>query len=179
MLYLFSNEFSSHLKQVFYILFLSVIFFGCGSSISLNSIIQKLPEKPIRVKKPFKFYKFKYYITYSLKFPFKPSSKGGKGLYVTLSEYEKIVNNHVDYKKNYKKKIKNKPTILSKFNKRSFIKETIEQKNLDIILIKDLAKKYQEWGTEWDNRAESLISDISLNDVKKIKREIKEISKRL
>ena len=178
-MYPFSNDFRYHLKRVFFILYLSAIFSGCSSVFNLNSLKSKIPPRPIRVKKIHKFYKLKYYVTYSLKFPYEASSEGGKNLYVKLSEYERIVNSHVGYNISFKEKKSNQPSKFSRLIKKSRIGETLQQKKSDIQLIKGLTSNYEKWSPEWEEKTDLLISQVSIDDIKKIRKDIKRISKRL
>ena len=54
-------------------------------------------------------------------------------------------------------------------------RETIDQKNIDIKIIKDLTKNYEKWGPEWEDDADNYAGDISIKD---IRRTISKILKR-
>ena len=168
------------MKKVFFVFFLLATLFSCSSSAFLR---KNLKTKNIRSKliAPYKFLKFEHIegfgstISYKIIYPFKPSSIGSKNLIIKLSEYENIVDQHLDYKNLYDYKKSNQPTIFSLLFSNTNTKETIEQKNIDIKIIKDLTKNYEKWGPEWEDDADNYAGDISIKDIRIIRSEIRRI----
>ena len=58
-------------------------------------------------------------------------------------------------------------------------KESIEEKNIDIEIIKNLTKEYELWGPEWDKKADEVSDNISMYDIKNIRSEIRRIYRKL
>lgn len=184
-MYLYSNEFINHLKQVLFILFLIAAFSGCSSPLSIMKKPTKVEKKDRFVNHSYKFYSFKHiegagiFISYKLLYPFKLSSKGGEKLSVNLNKYEDIIDTHSNFKKTLSQKKSKQPKIFSTLGNKIIEKESIKEKNIDIEIIKNLTKKYELWGPQWDKKADEVSKDISMNDIKNIRGEIKRIYRKL
>ena len=184
-MYLLSNEFINHLKRVLFILFLLAAFCGCGSPLSIIKEKRKVEQKDKFINHSYKFYSFEHiegagiFISYKLLYPYKLSSLGGKNLSINLNKYENIIDTHSNFKKTLSQKKSKQPKIFSILGNKLINKESIEEKNIDIEIIKNLTKKYELWGPEWDQKADEVSKDISMNDIINIRGEIKRIYRKL
>lgn len=169
------------MKKVLFIFFLAAILPGCSASIFLKNRPATENLKLALFKDSYRFLKieqqkgFGPIISYKIKYPFRPFSIGSKKLVLKLNEYENIVDQHIDYKKNYDIKKSKQPLIFSRLAFRAKDKETIKQKNIDIQLIKSLTKDYEKWGLEWEENAQSYAENISTKEIKSIRSEIRRI----
>ena len=181
--YLFQSNCGNCLKQVFFIIYATILFSGCGSY--LNSE-KPSPEKIINIKKIknqiIKKLSFLPYINYV------PSIKPtvyGTILLKELYLYEDIVDDHIQYgrvnvfeKTNVKKKgLFNKISPKKLFKKKQ--NESIEEKISDINTIRKLTSRYEDWSLGWDAKANTVKNNLSLDEIALIQSEIKRISRKL
>jgi len=184
-LYPYSNESINHLRKVLFILFLLAAFFGCGSPLSIIKEKTKVAKKDRFLNHSYKFYSFEHlegagnFITYKFIYPFKLSSGGGKKLSTNLNEYENIIDIHSNFKNTLSQKNSKQSKIFSKLGNKIIDKESIKEKNIDIEIIKNLTKKYELWGPEWDKKVDRVSDHISMNDIRSIRGEIKRIYRKL
>lgn len=178
---IYFQMFYRHLKKLLFIFFLAAILPSCSTSIFLD---KSYSPKNIRlglIKDAYRFLSFEYIegfgpiISYKRKYPFKPFSIGSKKLVIKLTEYENIIDQHVDYKIKYDIKKSNQPTIFSILDFQTKDKESIEQKDIDIELIKNLTKSYEKWGPEWKENTRAYAEVISIKDIRSIRSEIRRI----
>ena len=173
------------MKPVLFILFLLAAFSGCSSPLSIIKEQTKVEKKDRFVHHSYKFYSFEHiegagvFISYKLLHPFKLSSGGGEKLSIKLNKYENIIDDHSNFKKTLFQKKSKKPKIFSVLGNNIVNKESIEEKNIDIEIIKNLTKEYELWGPEWDKKADEVSNDISMIDIKNIRSEIRRIYRKL
>lgn len=173
------------MKPVLFILFLLAAFPGCSSPLSIIKEQTKVEKKDRFVNHSYKFYSFEHiegagaFISYKLLHPFKLSSRGGEKLSINLNKYENIIDNHSNFKKTLSQKKSKKPKLFSVLGNKMVNKESIEEKNIDIEIIKNLTKEYELWGPEWDKKADEVSDNISMYDIKNIRSEIRRIYRKL
>ena len=173
------------MKKIFLLFLLATILNSCSSTLFVKT---KWTPKNIRsrlTENSYRFLKIDYIadfgpiVYYKLKYPFRPFSIGSKKLILKLGEYEGIVDQHVDYKKIYNYKKSNQPTFFSRlaFDAKNY--ETIQEKNIDIELIKSITKNYEKWGSEWDKNTQTYAESISMKEIRNIRSEIRRIYSKL
>jgi hypothetical protein len=169
------------LKKVFFIFILAAILPSCSTSLFLKN--RYFPKKVnlSLIKESYQFLKIEYIkgfgpiISYKIKYPFRPSSIGSKILVFKLNEYESIIDKHIDYKNIYDTKKSNQPSIFSRLTFQTKDIETIQQKNIDIELIKSLTRNYEKWGPEWEESTQAYAENISIEEIRSIRSEIRRI----
>ena len=169
------------MKKVFFIFILAAILPSCSTSLFLKN--RYFPKKVnlSLIKDSYRFLKIEYIkgfgpiISYKIKYPFRPSSIGSKILVFKLNEYESIIDKHIDYKNIYDTKKSNQPSIFSRLTFQTKDIETIQQKNIDIELIKSLTRNYEKWGPEWEESTQAYAENISIEEIRSIRSEIRRI----
>ena len=58
-------------------------------------------------------------------------------------------------------------------------KETIEDKIVEITIIRGLTARYETWSLQWDETADLVGNDLSLIEINELQKELKRISKKL
>ena len=180
--YLFHNNYDRSLKQVLLIPYILMILSGCGA------IMNKEGPKPDRsikfstIKKVvIKKLSFLPYINY---IPDVDPTESGKVLLDELSIYENIVNDHVQFDLSKEDQLdpdgKNQSKgRLRKFFDRKNTDDSIEEKVADINEIRKLTARYEKWSLAWDEKANLVGQELSLDEIDLIKSEIKRISRKL
>ena len=166
------------MKRTLLIISISTIFSGCGTI--LNS--QKpTPEDPQRISplkkiilKKLDFLPFIDYV---------PSIKPTPSANPLLDElfiYESIVDDHIEFElideQNDDKKGLSK---FSGFLKRKNRSDSIEEKLEDIMTIRILTKRYENWAVKWDATSDIIGKELSIDEIDLIQSEIKRISRKL
>ena len=164
------------------ILYLSVIFSGCGTILSFNKLDPALSPKLTPTKKSIleklsllPFIKSK---------PPTVSSHAKIELLQKLGEYENIVNDHVDFDNKEKKEVDDSQSNTTRKKFTGFLmkkndKETIEDKIAEITIIRDLTARYETWSVQWYETADLVGNDLSLIEINELQKELKRISKKL
>ena len=106
----------------------------------------------------------------------------GNTLLDELYIYEKIVDDHnqfelTDLKEEGQKE--KRLLKLSKYLKKRKRSDSIEEKKEDIMTIRILTKRYENWSVKWDATSEMVGKDLSLDEIDLIQSEIKRISRKL
>ena len=99
-----------------------------------------------------------------------------------LQRYENIVDDHVMFELAEEEKFypdSKKRLKLTRFIKKKKINDTIEEKVLDIEKIRKLTSRYENWSSEWDDKATLVGKELSIDEIDLIKSEIKRISRKL
>ena len=164
------------------ILYLSVIFSGCGTILSFNKLDPALSPKLTSTKKSI-LEKLSFLPFIKSKTP-TVSSHAKIELLQKLGEYENIVNDHVDFD-NKEKKVgdgsqKNTTRkIFTGFLKKKNDKARIEDKIVEITIIRGLTARYETWSLQWYETADLVGNDLSLIEINELQKELKRISKKL
>ena len=169
------------MKKVFFIFILAAILPSCSTSLFLKNRYSSKKVNLSLIKDSYRFLKIEYIkgfgpiISYKIKYPFRPFSIGGKILVFKLDEYESIIDKHLDYKNIYDTKKSNQPSVFSLLTFQTKDRETIQQKNIDIELIKSLTRNYEKWGPEWEENTQAYAENISIKEIRSIRSEIRRI----
>ena len=164
------------------ILYLSVIFSGCGTILSFNKLDPALSPKLTPTKKSI-LEKLSFLPFIKSKTP-TVSSHAKIELLQKLGEYESIVDDHVAFDNKDKKDeddIQNKTGKENSigFLKKKEVKETIEEKISEIKIIRGLTTRYETWSLQWYETADLVGNDLSLIEINELQKELKRISKKL
>ena len=106
----------------------------------------------------------------------------GNTLLDELYIYEKIVDDHNQFELTDLKEEDQKEKRLlklSKYLKKRKRSDSIEEKKEDIMTIRILTKRYENWSVKWDATSEMVGKDLSLDEIDLIQSEIKRISRKL
>ena len=99
-----------------------------------------------------------------------------------LSEYEAIVDDHVEFDLAEEKEIYpdgKRKIRLKHFIKRKKQDDSIQEKVLDIKEIRKLTSRYEKWSLVWDEKANLVGKELAIDEIDLIKSEIKRISRKL
>ena len=106
----------------------------------------------------------------------------GNTLLDELYIYEKIVDDHNQFElTDLKEEDQKKKRLLKlfKYLKKRERSDSIEEKKEDIMTIRILTKRYENWSVKWDATSEMVGKDLSLDEIDLIQSEIKRISRKL
>lgn len=106
----------------------------------------------------------------------------GNTLLDELYIYEKIVDDHNQFElTDLKEEDQKEKRLLKlfKYLKKRKRSDSIEEKKEDIMTIRILTKRYENWSVKWDATSEMVGKDLSLDEIDLIQSEIKRISRKL
>ena len=168
------------MKRTLLIFSISAFISGCGSSINNE---KPTPDKnsPISIFKKtiIKKLEFLPYIDYV---PSIEPTEPGNTLLDELYIYEKIVDDHNQFElTDLKEEDQKEKRLLKlfKYLKKRKRSDSIEEKKEDIMTIRILTKRYENWSVKWDATSEMVGKDLSLDEIDLIQSEIKRISRKL
>ena len=111
-------------------------------------------------------------------------TESGKILLDELFIYENIVNSHMQF--DLAKEDQLDPDVKNqgkgrfrKFFDRKNTDDSIEEKVADINEIRKLTARYEKWSLAWDEKANLVAQELSLDEINLIKSEIRRISRKL
>ena len=153
---------------------------GCGSSINNE---KPTPDKssPISIFKKtiIKKLEFLPYIDYV---PSVVPTESGNTLLDELYIYEKIVDDHNQFEltdlQNEDQNARRLSKLFKYLRKRGK-SDSIQEKKEDIMTIRILTKRYENWSVKWDATSEMVGKELSLDEIDLIQSEIKRISRKL
>ena len=103
-----------------------------------------------------------------------------KPLLDELFIYESIVDDHVDFELIDEQNDDKKGLLrFQRFLKRKNRSDSIEEKLEDIMTIRILTKRYENWSVQWDATSDIVGKELSLDEIDLIQSEIKRISRKL
>jgi hypothetical protein len=159
-----------------------MILSGCGSILNKES---PKPDRSIKfstIKKVvIKKLSFLPYINY---IPDVDPTESGKVLLDVLFIYENIVNDHVQFDLTKEDQLNTggekqvKGRLRKLFNRKNS-DDSIEEKVSDINEIRKLTARYEKWSLAWDEKANLVGEELSLDEIDLIKSEIRRISRKL
>lgn len=168
------------MKQILLILFINLSISGCGTILYKERPKPKSSIKLSLIKKTIiKKLSFLPYINYV---PDVNPTTSGITLLDELSEYEAIVDDHVEFDLAEEKEIYpdgKRKIRLKNFIKRKKQNDSIQEKVLDIKEIRKLTSRYEKWSLVWDEKANLVGKELSIDEIDLIKSEIKRISRKL
>ena len=151
---------------------------GCGTILNTQKPAPEDPQiiSPIKkiILKKLDFLPFIEYV---------PSAKptpSAKPLLDELFIYESIVDDHVDFELIDEQNDDKKGLLRFRgFLKRKNRTDSIEEKLEDIMTIRILTKRYENWSVKWDATSDMVGKELSLDEIDLIQSEIKRISRKL
>jgi uncharacterized protein YceK len=159
-----------------------MILSGCGSILNKE---RPKPDRSIKfstIKKVvIKKLSFLPYINY---IPDVDPTGSGKVLLDVLFIYENIVNDHVQFDLTKEDQLNTggekqvKGRLRKLFNRKNS-DDSIEEKVSDINEIRKLTARYEKWSLAWDEKANLVGEELSLDEIDLIKSEIRRISRKL
>ena len=109
-------------------------------------------------------------------------TESGNTLLDELYIYEKIVDDHSQFEltdlKNEDRNTKRLSKLFKYLRKRGK-SDSIQEKKEDIMTIRILTKRYENWSVKWDATSEMVGKELSLDEIDLIQSEIKRISRKL
>ena len=109
-------------------------------------------------------------------------TESGNTLLDELYIYEKIVDDHNEFElTDLQNEDQNTRRIskLFKYLRKREKSDSIEEKKEDIMTIRILTKRYENWSVKWDATSEMVGKELSLDEIDLIQSEIKRISRKL
>ena len=109
-------------------------------------------------------------------------TESGNTLLDELYIYEKIVDDHNQFElTDLQNEDQNTRRIskLFKYLRKREKSDSIEEKKEDIMTIRILTKRYENWSVKWDATSEMVGKELSLDEIDLIQSEIKRISRKL
>ena len=109
-------------------------------------------------------------------------TESGNTLLDELYIYEKIVDDHNQFElTDLQNEDQNTRRLskLFKYLKKRERSDSIEEKKEDIMTIRILTKRYENWSVKWDATSEMVGKELSLDEIDLIQSEIKRISRKL
>ena len=109
-------------------------------------------------------------------------TESGNTLLDELYIYEKIVDDHNQFELTDLQTENQKARRLSKLFKylrKRGKSDSIQEKKEDIMTIRILTKRYENWSVKWDATSEMVGKELSLDEIDLIQSEIKRISRKL
>mgnify|MGYP001191026318 FL=1 len=109
-------------------------------------------------------------------------TESGNTLLDELYIYEKIVDDHNQFElADLQNEDENTRRIskLFKYLRKREKSDSIEEKKEDIMTIRILTKRYENWSVKWDATSEMVGKELSLDEIDLIQSEIKRISRKL
>ena len=151
---------------------------GCGTILNTQKPtpedLQKIsPIKKVILKK-LDFLPFIEYV------PSVKPTPSAKPLLDELFIYESIVDDHVDFELIDEQNDDEKGLLRFRgILKRKNRSDSIEEKLEDIITIRILTKRYENWAVQWNATSDMVGKELSLDEIDLIQSEIKRISRKL
>ena len=151
---------------------------GCGTILNTQKPTPEDPQKISPIKKVIlKKLDFLPFIEYV---PSVKPTPSAKPLLDELFIYESIVDDHVDFELIDEQNDDEKGLLRFRgFLKRKNRSDSIEEKLEDIITIRILTKRYENWSVQWDATSDIVGKELSLDEIDLIQSEIKRISRKL
>tara|TARA_B000000441_G_C21589834_1_gene259380 strand:+ start:183 stop:647 length:465 start_codon:yes stop_codon:yes gene_type:complete len=151
---------------------------GCGTILNTQKPTPEDPQKISPIKKVIlKKLDFLPFIEYV---PSVKPTPSAKPLLDELFIYESIVDDHVDFELIDEQNDDKKGLLrFQAFLKRKNRSDSIEEKLEDIMTIRILTKRYENWSVQWDATSDIVGKELSLDEIDLIKSEIKRISRKL
>ena len=109
-------------------------------------------------------------------------TESGNILLDELYIYEKIVDDHNQFELTHLQdgdQNTRRLTKLFKYLRKRERSDSIEEKKEDIMTIRILTKRYENWSVKWDATSEMVRKELSLDEIDLIQSEIKRISRKL
>ena len=169
----------SKLKQIPLIIFLSIIFSGCGTTLpSINPSVRPSSKVQLIKKTIIRKLHFLPFIKYEFSLDQSPASEK---ILSELNQYEDIIDDHAEFAHGDKlEKLSSLKKInLNKIFRKEEDNETIDEKIAEINLIKNLTSRYEEWGPQYDETIDLVGNQLSIYDIHSLQKEIKRISRKL
>ena len=151
---------------------------GCGTILNTQKPTPEDPQKISPIKKVIlKKLDFLPFIEYV---PSVKPTPSAKPLLDELFIYESIVDDHVDFELIDEQNDDKKGLLRFRgFLKRKNRSDSIEEKLEDIMTIRILTKRYENWSVKWDATSDMVGKELSLDEIDLIQSEIKRISRKL
>ena len=151
---------------------------GCGTILNTQKPTPEDPQKISPIKKVIlKKLDFLPFIEYV---PSVKPTPSAKPLLDELFIYESIVDDHVDFELIDEQNDDKKGLLrFRRFLKRKNRSDSIEEKLEDIMTIRILTKRYENWSVQWDATSDMVGKELSLDEIDLIQSEIKRISRKL
>ena len=151
---------------------------GCGTILNTQKPTPEDPQKISPIKKVIlKKLDFLPFIEYV---PSVKPTPSAKPLLDELFIYESIVDDHVDFELIDEQNDDKKGLLRFRgFLKRKNRSDSVEEKLEDIMTIRILTKRYENWSVKWDATSDMVGKELSLDEIDLIKSEIKRISRKL
>ena len=151
---------------------------GCGTILNTQKPTPEDPQRisPIKkiILKKLDFLPFIEYV------PSVKPTPSAKPLLDELFIYESIVDDHVDFELIDEQNDDKKGLLRFRgFLKRKNRSDSIEEKLEDIMTIRILTKRYENWSVQWDATSDIVGKELSLDEIDLIQSEIKRISRKL
>ena len=151
---------------------------GCGTILNTQKPAPEDPQRisPIKkiILKKLDFLPFIEYV------PSVKPTPSAKPLLDELFIYESIVDDHVDFELIDEQNDDKKSLLRFRgFLKRKNRSDSIEEKLEDIMTIRILTKRYENWSVQWDATSDIVGKELSLDEIDLIQSEIKRISRKL
>ena len=151
---------------------------GCGTILNTQKPAPEDPQSISPIKKVIlKKLDFLPFIEYV---PSVKPTPSAKPLLDELFIYESIVDDHVDFELIDEQNDDKKGLLRFRgFLKRKNRSDSIEEKLEDIMTIRILTKRYENWSVQWDATSDMVGKKLSLDEIDLIQSEIKRISRKL
>ncbi len=151
---------------------------GCGTILNTQKPTPEKTQKISPIKKVIlKKLDFLPFIEYV---PSVKPTPSAKPLLDELFIYESIVDDHVDFELIDEQNDDKKGLLrFRRFLKRKNRSDSIEEKLEDIMTIRILTKRYENWSVQWDATSDMVGKELSLDEIDLIQSEIKRISRKL
>ena len=151
---------------------------GCGTILNTQKPTPEDPQKISPIKKVIlKKLDFLPFIEYV---PSVKPTPSAKPLLDELFIYESIVDDHVDFELIDEQNDDKKGLLRFRgFLKRKNRSDSVEEKLEDIMTIRILTKRYENWSVQWDATSDMVGKELSLDEIDLIQSEIKRISRKL
>ena len=151
---------------------------GCGTILNTQKPtpedLQRISPIKKAILKKLDFLPFIEYV------PSVKPTPSAKPLLDELFIYESIVDDHVDFELIDEQNDDKKGLLRFRgFLKRKNRSDSIEEKLEDIMTIRILTKRYENWSVKWDATSDMVGKELSLDEIDLIKSEIKRISRKL
>jgi len=165
------------LKQTLLLIIITMLS-GCGTILNTQKPTPEDPQKISPIKKVIlKKLDFLPFIEYV---PSVKPTPSAKPLLDELFIYESIVDDHVDFELIDEQNDDKKGLLRFRgFLKRKNRSDSIEEKLEDIMTIRILTKRYENWSVKWDATSDMVGKELSLDEIDLIQSEIKRISRKL
>ena len=165
------------MKQILLLIIITMLS-GCGTILNTQKPTPEDPQKISPIKKVIlKKLDFLPFIEYV---PSVKPTPSAKPLLDELFIYESIVDDHVDFELIDEQNDDKKGLLRFRgFLKRKNRSDSIEEKLEDIMTIRILTKRYENWSVQWDATSDMVGKELSLDEIDLIQSEIKRISRKL